>query len=77
MLIKLTKRVDGSFRIGDYRSTHFATGLTYGEDEIVAEIDIDIPEAYFTEYALAYEDKDGIGCPIEDHPKVRAAIRRL
>ena len=71
MKITLTRRVDGSVRIGTYQAEHFATGLHYGDDEIDAIKVLDIPAAYETDLGYAYEDADGQGFPIWDHPEVR------
>lgn len=77
MKLLLTKRVDGSFRIGDYKQRHFATRLIYSDEEIVASVEVDVPEAYeLTAGGYGYRDKYGVG-PIDDHPKIRAAMRKL
>ena len=75
MKITLTRRVDGSVRIGTYQAEHFATGLHYGDDEIDAVKMIEIASAYETESGYAYEDAAGRGCPIWDHPEVRKQIK--
>ncbi|MBA7559400.1 hypothetical protein ES708_01014 [subsurface metagenome] len=73
MKITITRRVDGSVRIGEYTVKHWATELTYGNDEIDVKQVIDVPDAYITKYGdVAYD-----GRPICDHPVVRRALRAI
>lgn len=75
MRITITKRVDGTMRIGHKREKHWATGLTYGDDEIVTTGEIEIPTAYVAPGGYGYINKEGRECDIYDHPEIRKAIK--
>lgn len=76
MKILITRRADGCVKIGDYVERH-KTGIPYGNDEIVKEAVVEIPEAYRLDCGgFGYKNKYGVS-PIQDHPKIRAAMKKL
>ena len=65
MKVLITKRVSRAIRVGDYSPKHFATGVTYAEDEIEEERVFDIPDAYKNEGGICWD-----GQHILAHPEI-------
>ncbi len=72
MQVTVTKRADGSVRVGDYTPRHYSTGLTYGEDEVIETKTFDIPDAYRTDTGeIAWDNGH-----ITNHPAIAVWIHK-
>ena len=70
MKVLITRRMDGSCRLGDTRASHWATGYTYGEEEIKEERIFDLAEVYETETGIGWR-----GGSVMEHPDIVAWVR--
>lgn len=74
MIVIVTKRANGNVRVGTNVEKHGITQIPIGDDEIIDQLEFDLPTAYKTETGLAYTNFRGQTCAIEDHPAIRAWV---